>query len=249
MPAGGAGPAEAEAVYDEASDGGEQDVLHGGKQELQAPAPGRGGVLQRAAVDHCDPHAEEGTKDGRRPLSLYSILSLLGMARKALETASSWSKAQGTLARVLRASSRGEKAQIKEEPGQREREAAKKLLLLASSESAQKALEAGTLLSLGAQYKGGMVVVSGRAKKATLARLLGLEELVVVMPQEQLAKIVMQDAHRKDHRRTPQDVIARARRHVWIPKGTQLARKVVRECHWCRRENVKMQKQLMAAQG
>ena len=34
---------------------------------------------------------------------------------------------------------------------------------------------------------------------------------------------------------------------MWIPKGTQLARKVVRECHWCRRENVKMQKQLMAA--
>ena len=66
--------------------------------------------------------AEEGTKDGRRPLSLYSILSLLGMARKALETASSWSKAQGTLARVLRASSKGEKAQVKEDPGQRERQ-------------------------------------------------------------------------------------------------------------------------------
>ena len=91
-----------------------------------------------------------------------------------------------------------------------------------------------------------MVIVSGRAKKATLARLLGLEELVVVMPQEQLAKIVMQDAHREDQRRTPQDVIARARGHVWIPKGTQLARKVVRECHWGRRENVKRQRQLMA---
>ena len=31
------------------------------------------------------------------------------------------------------------------------------------------------------------------------------------------------------------------------PQGTQLARKVMRECHWCRRENLKMQKQLMAA--
>ena len=30
------------------------------------------------------------------------------------------------------------------------------------------------------------------------------------------------------------------------PKGTQLARKVVRGCHWCRRENVNMQTQLMA---
>ena len=34
---------------------------------------------------------------------------------------------------------------------------------------------------------------------------------------------------------------------MWIPKGIQLARKVVRECQWCRRKNVKMQKQLMAA--
>ena len=93
---------------------------------------------------------------------------------------------------------------------------------------ALKAQEAGTLLSLGAQNKGGMVVVSDRAKRATLARLLGLEELVVVMPQEHLAKIVMQDTHREDHRRTPQEVIARARKHVWIPKGTQRARKLLR---------------------
>ena len=32
-----------------------------------------------------------------------------------------------------------------------------------------------------------------------------------------------------------------------IPQGTQVARRVLRECHWCRRENVKMQKQLMAS--
>ena len=29
------------------------------------------------------------------------------------------------------------------------------------------------------------------------------------------------------------------------PKGTQLARKVVRGCQWCRRENVKMQTKFM----
>ena len=150
-------------------------------------------MLQRAAVDHFDPHAEEGTKDGKRALSQLGVarkaleiasswaLSLLGVAWKVLETASPWSKAQGTLARVLQASRNGEKCQTREEPGQREREAAKKLLLLASSESALKALGAGTLLSLGAQNKGVMVVVSDRAKRATLARLLGLEELVVIM--------------------------------------------------------------------
>ena len=94
-------------------------------------------------MDHFDPHAKEGTKDGKRGPSL------LGETRKALKTAAPWSKAQGAL-----------------------------------------------------------------------ARLLGL--------QEHLAKIVMQDTHREDLRRTPPEVIARARKHVWIPKGTQQARQLLR---------------------
>ena len=67
-------------------------------------------------------------------------LSLMRTAKKVLETATSWSKAQGTLSRVLWAESKGERAQAKEGPGQGERETARKLLLLASQESAQKAL-------------------------------------------------------------------------------------------------------------
>ena len=142
-------------------EGSRTSSMAGGKSCTPIPQ-GAGGGLQRAAVDHFDPHAEEGTKEGKRALSLRGLarkaletaslwaLSLLGVAWKVLETASSWSKAQGTLARVLRASRNGEKYQIREEPGQREREAAKKLLLLVSSESALKALNAGTLLSLGA---------------------------------------------------------------------------------------------------
>ena len=66
-------------------------------------------------------------------------LSPLGVAWKVLETAASWSKAQGALARVLWASRTGEEGQIREEPGPTEREATKKLLPMASSESALKA--------------------------------------------------------------------------------------------------------------
>ena len=55
-----------------------------------------------------------------------------------METARSWNKAQGTLARVLWTETKGERAQAKEAPGQGERKTAKKLLLLASQESAQK---------------------------------------------------------------------------------------------------------------
>ena len=56
--------------------------------------------------------------------------------------------------------------------------------------------------------------------QGTLARVVGLEELVEIMPREHLAKVVTQDAHREDHRRTPQEVIARTRKQVWIPNGT-----------------------------
>ena len=51
---------------------------------LHAPAPGHGGGIQRAVGDHVDPHAEEGTKEEKRALSLLKVV------RKALETASAW---------------------------------------------------------------------------------------------------------------------------------------------------------------
>ena len=72
-----------------------------------------------------------------------------------------------------------------------------------------------------------MVVVSDRAKKATLVRLLGMEAMVVVMLQEHLAKIVRQKNHRGNRRRTPQEILVRARQQGWIPRGTQRARKLL----------------------
>ena len=87
-------------------------------------------------------------------------------------------------------------------------------------------MEKGKLLSLGAQHKSkegqGTVVVDGRLKRADLARLLGIKELVVIMHSEKLALLVMTDAHREDHRQSVQDVTVRARRHTWTP----------REGHW-----------------
>ena len=78
------------------------------------------------------------SKEGR------TQLSLLGMARESLENATSWSTAQGALARRLKA---GGLKTSREEPTPREREAARKLQLLASSGSAREALEKGKLES------------------------------------------------------------------------------------------------------
>ena len=54
----------------------------------------------------------------------------------------------------------------------------------------------------GVHHKGGMVVVSDRTEKSTLAKLLGMDATVEVMPQEQLAKIVGQNTH-KGRRQNP----------------------------------------------
>ena len=67
------------------------------------------------------------------------------------------------------------------------------------------------------------------------------------MNTERLATLVMMDAHQEDHRQDPKDVLARARSQgVWIPRGTQLARKVIRGCFRCKAQNRRTQTQIMA---
>ena len=55
-------------------------------------------------------------------------------------------------------------------------------------------------------------------EEATLARLLGMDATVVVMPQEQLTKIV-----KRNCRRTPRRRVAQARQQGGIPRATQQA--------------------------
>ena len=79
-----------------------------------------------------------------------------------------------------------------------------------------------------------------------MASLLGLHSLPVIMPVEPLTLSLVTAAHEEDHRRSPKDILARARRQAWIPGGISVAKKVVRSCMWCRRRRKVMNKQLMA---
>ena len=150
---------------------------------------------------------------------------LLFLARNSLRMATSWRCAQGALARILKGLFTHERALATIAPTTAQRQAARFLQILASSPSALIALEKGKLLSLGAITRWGMVVVDGRVRKEVLARLLGVEYLPVILPQERLAELVLTDAHLEDHNRDPQNIMARARRHLWIPKGTATAKK------------------------
>ena len=169
------------------------------------------------------------------------------MAQDSVIWATSWSRAQGALARRLRAQMLGHREAIRQDPTQREREAARRLQVAAASGTAREALKKGKLQSLGAELRNGVVYISGRVRKEQMAELVGREELAVVMPTEKLAKLVMGDAHNQDHRRSPQDVMPRARRHLWIPQGTRLAKEVVGKCVKCRLNDKKMVRQIMAS--
>ena len=172
---------------------------------------------------------------------------MLEMAEESLVEATSWSTAQGALARRIRATFSQRREDILVEPTPRERDMAARLQLLVTAPSAIKAMEDGKLLSLGAERRKGLVVVSGRVRREHLARLLGVEVLPVVMATERLAYLIMVEAHGEDHRRSPQDVLGRSRKKAWIPRGGALARKVIRSCIFCRHSNLKTQSQIMAS--
>ena len=81
----------------------------------------------------------------------------------------------------------------------------------------------------------------GRMAKG-LEAILGVSELVVLMPDQRLAELVMYQAHEKNHD-GPSGTLAQSRNTAWIYKARQLARKVENDCVYCRREKARMVKQ------
>ena len=172
--------------------------------------------------------------------------SLAAMAKEALSR-EKLEVSVRVLARVLRAIVSGVRHECATAPSARFMEVAVQLLLRSASASAREALSKGKLTGLGAVSRGGIVWVQGRVRGEELARLLGTAELPVVMSSEALAKSVMSSAHRRDHRRSPQDIAARSRRLVWIPGATRLAKTTASHCYHCRATDKRMAKQLMGS--
>ena len=65
------------------------------------------------------------------------------------------------------------------------------------------------------------------------------------MPKEQLAAVILDWAHREDHRLNPRHVTARARSQAWIPGGTRLAVKTIQNCAACKIKNRRLAEQIM----
>ena len=109
-----------------------------------------------------------------------------------------------------------------------------KVLLRASSASARTALDQGKLLGLGAVSQAGCIWISSHIYGEKMAKLVGTQELPILMATERLSQSILSKSHRQDHRRSPQDVSARSRRLAWIVGSTRSAKSIVGKCFACR---------------
>ena len=113
----------------------------------------------------------------------------------------------------------------------------------------QEALDAGKLSSLLPCRDGKLIVTRGRLGEHSLERLLGVSSLPILMPDSRVAYLYMVYAHCGEFglvHRGLVSTLARSRRKVWIVRGRDLAKRVVRSCPRCDKDRKVMLVQQMA---
>ena len=89
----------------------------------------------------------------------------------------------------------------------------------------------------------------GRLHGQSLERILGVAQLPILMSESRVAYLYMVHAHCGEYGFTHRSILstlARSRNYVWIVKGRQLAKRVVRDCAKCDRERKELMMQQMA---
>ena len=100
------------------------------------------------------------------------------------------------------------------------------------------------LSTIGPEYKHGVWTFKGRLAKG-IESLLGKKNLPI-LTRGRLAELMMMTAHNRNHEGVA-GTLAASRSQVWILKGRYLARRVVRDCVYCRVKHHKLQNQQMGA--
>ena len=193
-----------------------------------------------------------GQVDGQNARGLSTLIDRL------LHRVSKLPKVIATLARCLRmmGSGLGREEACRIHPEPRDLEAARKLLLYHQQSSTRAKLAKGELESLSAaSIKGhpsnsrGLVVTRGRVPSDLWKRLTGMPVLPILDAASPLARMIVEEAHRKDHRKDVGTLMADSRRHAWIVGARRLIKSVVKSCMWCRRAGRKRLEQIMGDIG
>ena len=95
----------------------------------------------------------------------------------------------------------------------------------------QEAIDKGKLVGLSPFWTNGRWFTKGRLGKGAF-KVLGVEKLIVLMPQERLSYLLMKEAHEEIHHGA-KETLWRSRSRAWIVRGFKLAEKVCKECQIC----------------
>ena len=124
------------------------------------------------------------------------------------------------------------KQEVEKEPGvQSLREARKAMEVVASVELTPRIGSMG--MTLAPELSGGRWVTRGRMRRG-LRPILGVKELLILLPSQRLAELIMMEAHEQAHDGVD-GTLARSRSRAWICSGSTLAKKVANRCVYCRR--------------
>ena len=136
------------------------------------------------------------------------------------------------IARLITASAAGERSHATKEPNSVRMLQARYMLEIVYSQDTAKEITAGKLMGLDPQLSKGRFVTRGRFG-AGIAKVLGLVELPIFLPDSYMSYLIMIQAHEESHSEA-KSTLARSRSQAWIVKGFGLAVKVCKECFKCK---------------
>ena len=188
---------------------------------------------------------EEKRNKAYKLISTISVTADTGLL-SILSRVGKWDTARGAYARVIRAHLRNDDQSIFLPLTAEDYVKADHLLYLFSMPETRALEIDGKLSSLSVFWESGVCYTRGRLGSLGAEAMLGTDKLVVLSAKCRLAHLIMVHSHSEDHRRDPGDALYRSRKHAWIVNGRHLAKKVCRECAWCKHMNRTLCQQKMS---
>ena len=153
-------------------------------------------------------------------------------------------KVRGILARFIKASVDKDRSAIAEPLSVEDYRRADYLMKVIAMKETVEMMQTSDLSGL-ALFSSGLIFWTRGRMGPSMKKLLGPNKLAVLSCKTRLAKLILIQAHREDHRRDPGDTLYRSRSEAWIVRGRSLAEKVVKECGWCNRQDRRTMNQQM----
>ena len=151
-------------------------------------------------------------------------------------------KAERVLARVLQSGKTSVKEDVEREPGVQSLKEARTAMEVVSAVELTPCIKS-LGMTLAPELSGGRWVTRGRMRRG-LKPILGVKELLILLPNQWLAELVMLEAHNKGHDGAD-GTLARSRSRAWICGARKLAQRVAKSCVYCRKREGKLLMQRM----